>query len=169
MRWLTVNNELYHYGVPGMKWGVRRDTRILANHRRNVEAGKLKEQYRSGNITKQQYKDSIHNVNLRKKNYISDVENKFKNAKSADERTKLGKNIADTAVKEVPNITVKRGLAVANQLFGTASIGSTAYTAIGLAAFNPAFATAYIGAGVVSTLAESGFRYMTRSVLDKSS
>lgn len=169
MRWLIVNYELYHYGVAGMKWGVRRDARILANHRRNTEVGKLKEQYRSGKITKQQYKDSIHNVNLYKKKYMSDVENKFRNAKSNDERNKLGKDIANTAVKEVPNITIKRGLAVTNQLFGTASIGTTAYTAVGLAMFNPAFATAYIGAGVVSTVAESGFRYITRSLLDKSS
>lgn len=164
-----MNDELYHYGVPGMKWGVRRDARILANHRRNVEANQLKEQYRSGNITKQQYKDSIRKVNLRKKNYISNVENKFKNAKSDSERTKLGKNITDTAVKEVPNITIKRGLAVANQLFGTASIGSTAYTTLGLAAVNPAFATAYVGAGIVAAAAETGFRYITRSMLDKSS
>jgi hypothetical protein len=169
MRWLTVNDEIYHYGVPGMKWGVRRDTRILANHRRNAAAGQLKEQYRSGTITKQQYKDSIRKVNLRKKNYLTNVENKFKNAKTREERTKLGKDISNTAVKEVPNITVKRGLAVVNQLFGTASIGGTAYTSLSLAAFNPAFAAAYIGAGVVSTAAEAGFRYVTRSILDKSS
>lgn len=26
---LTTNNELYHYGVKGMRWGVRRNTRLL--------------------------------------------------------------------------------------------------------------------------------------------
>lgn len=169
MRWLLLNYELYHYGVPGMKWGVRRDTRILANHRRNVEADLLKEQYRSGKITKRQYRDSIRKVNLRKKKYMIDIENKFRTAKNDDERIKLGKDISNTAVKEVPKITVKRGLAVANQLCGTASIGSAAYTTLGLAALNPAFATAYIGAGVVTTAAEAGFRYVTRSILDKSS
>ena len=164
-----MNDELYHYGVPGMKWGVRRDVRILANHRRNVAAGRLKEQYRSGNITKQQYKDSIRNVNLRKKKYMSDIENEFRNAKTDSERTKLGENISNTAVNEVPNISIKRGLAVANQLFGTANIGSTTYTTLGLAAINPAFATAYVGAGVVSAAAEVGLRYVTRSLLDKKS
>lgn len=169
MRWLTVNDEIYHYGVPGMKWGVRRDVRILANHRRNVAANQLKERYRFGNITKQQYKDSIRNVNLHKKKYLSDVENKFRNAKTNSERSKLSKDITIAAIKEVPNITVKRGFAVVNQLFGTASIGGTAYTTAGLVALNPTFAAAYIGAGVVSTAAEVGFRYVTRSVLDKSS
>lgn len=164
-----TNYELYHYGVPGMKWGVRRDTRILANHRRNVEANRLKDQYKSGKISKDQYKDSIRKVNLRKKKYMTDVENKFRNAKSESERTKLGDDISNTAVKEVPNIKVKRGLAVVNQLFGAASIGSTAYTTAGLAIINPAFAAAYVGAGVVTAAAETGFRYVTRSILDKNS
>lgn len=164
-----MNDEIYHYGVPGMKWGVRRDTRILANHRRNVAIDQLKDQYRSRNITRQQYRDSIRNVNLRKKQYMTDVENKFRNAKNNTERTKLSKDISITAIKEVPNITIKRGLAVVNQIFGAANIGTTAYTTIGLATLNPTFAAAYIGAGVVSTAAEAGFRYVTRSILDKSS
>lgn len=164
-----MSNELYHYGVPGMKWGVRRDTRILANHRRNVEADRLKERYRSGRITRQQYKDSIRKVNLRKKKYMSDVENKFRNAKSDSEREKLGEDISNTAVKEVPNIKIKRGLAVANQLMGTISVGNAAYTSLTLAAINPAFAAAYVGAGVVTAAAETGYRYLTRSILDKTS
>lgn len=161
--------ELYHYGVPGMRWGVRRDTRILANHRRNTEASKLKDQYRSGQLTKRQYRESIRKVNLRKKKYLSDVENQFRNAKSDSEREKLGADISNTAVREVPDIKIKRGLAVANQLFGAASIGNAAYTSLGLAAVNPAFAAAYLGAGVVTAAAETGFRYVTRSVLDKTS
>lgn len=164
-----TEQELYHYGVPGMKWGVRRDTRILANHRRNIEVDQLKEQYRSGRITREQYKDSIRKVNLRKKKYMSDVENKFRNAKDAAERDKLGKDISNAAVKEVPDIKVKRGLAVVNQLFGAANIGNAAYTTLGLAAINPAFAGAYIGAGIVTAAAETGFRYVTRSILDKTS
>lgn len=164
-----MEQELYHYGVPGMKWGVRRDTRILANHRRNTEAKRLKEKYRSGDISRQQYKDSIRKINLQKKKYISDVENKFRNAKSDRERERLGNDISNTAVKEVPDIKVKRGLAVANQILGTASIGNAAYTTLGLATINPAFAAAYVGAGVVTAAAETGFRYVTRSILDKTS
>lgn len=161
--------ELYHYGVPGMKWGVRRDTRILANHRRNTEVERQKERYKSGNITRNQYRLARRKANLGKKKYLSDVENKFRNAKSDDERTKLGEDISNTAVKEVPNIKIKRGLAIVNQVLGTASIGNAAYTAAGMAVVNPAFAAAYVGAGVITAAAETGFRYVTRSILDKTS
>lgn len=161
--------ELYHYGVPGMKWGVRRDARILANHRRNVEVSYQKKRYKAGIITKEQYVAAKRKANVGKKKYLSDVENQFRNAKDRDEREKLGERISNTAVKEVPNINVKRGLAVANQILGTYSVGTTAYTSIGMAAINPAFAAAYLGAGIVATAAEAGARYVNRALLDRAS
>ena len=159
--------ELYHYGVPGMKWGVRRDVRILANHRRNVEVSLQKNKYKSGKITKEQYAAARKKANEGKKKYLADVENRFRNAKSQSELDKLGDNISKTAVKEVPNIKVKRGLAVANQLLGTYNIGTTAYAAVGATMLNPAFATAYIGAGAVGIAAEAGIRYLDRILFDK--
>lgn len=159
--------ELYHYGVPGMKWGVRRDARILANHRRNVEVSFQKNKYKSGKITKDQYIAAKRKANAGKKKYLTEVENKFRNAKNQHEWERLGKNISSTAVKEVPSIKVKRGLAVANQLFGAYSVGATAYTSVGMAVINPAFAAAYLGAGVVATAAEAGSRYINRVLLDK--
>lgn len=161
--------ELIHYGVPGMKWGVRRDVRILANHRRNVEVSLQKNKYKSGKITKEQYAAAKKKANAGKKKYMTDIENKFRKAKSQQEWDKLGDDISKTAVKEVPNIKLKRGMAVVNQLVGTYNVGSTAYAAVGMAAINPAFAAAYIGAGVVGAAAEVGARYVGRVILDKHS
>ena len=164
-----TEQELYHYGVPGMKWGVRRDARILANHYRNVEVEKQKKRYKYGEITKEQYAAAKRKADLGKKKYLSDVENSFHNAKSRSEREKLGENISNTAVKEVPNIKIKRGLAVANHLLGGYNAAGYATTAAGMVMMNPAFAAAYIGAGAVSIAAEAGLRYVTRTILDKSS
>lgn len=162
-----TEQELYHYGVPGMRWGVRRDTRILANHRRNVEVRKHKDRYKAGKITKTQYVAAKRKANLGKKKYLEDVEMQFRRAKSEYEREKLGESISNTAVKEVPNIKVKRGLAVANQLLGAYNVAGTAYTAAGMAVLNPAFAAVYVGAGAVAAAAEIGGRYVNRVLLDK--
>ena len=37
-------NELYHYGVPGMKWGVRRALKKLGNAEGHADYYKKKEQ-----------------------------------------------------------------------------------------------------------------------------
>ena len=43
--YIVCNNELYHYGVKGMKWGVRRDrarrARVVA-YTRNLNSDQLK-------------------------------------------------------------------------------------------------------------------------------
>lgn len=45
-----MENEvtIYHYGVKGMKWGVRRDFRVLANNRRNKAIKEAKRDYNLG-------------------------------------------------------------------------------------------------------------------------
>lgn len=160
---------LIHYGVPGMRWGVRRDARIIANHRRNVEVSLQKNKYKTGKITKEQYIAARKKATAEKKKYMSDVENKYRNAKSEKEIAKLDNDITKTAIKEVPNLTVKRGLAVVNQMLAIYDTTTVAATTGMLAVANPAFAAAYVGAGAVTIAAEAGYRYVTRSLLDKTS
>ena len=161
--------ELYHYGVKGMRWGVRRDARILANHYRNKDVKRLKSDYKFGKIDKRKYTEGKLEANAKKNQYLQRIKNRFENAKSYDERQKIERDIQNTAIKDVPNLTIKRGAAVVNQVFGTVSIGRTALATAALSMINPAFAGAYMGAAAVTTAAEAGLLYMNRSILDKTS
>lgn len=160
------NNELYHYGVKGMKWGVRRDARILANHRYNKAVKRLQTERAYGVISEKQYIDGLNTADKRKKKDLADFENQFRTAKTDVDRKRLGDNISKMAVDEVSDIKIQRGLAVANQLIGTANIASIGYTTAAMTAINPAFATAYIGAGAVTAAAEAGYRWVGRIMLD---
>ena len=162
-------NELMHYGVKGMKWGVRRDARILMNHRYNSRVKQLQTQRSRGQLDYEKYVDELGKAERKKKKDLASVEEAFRIAKSDAERKKLGDNISKMAVKEVPDIKTKRGLAVVNQMFGVASVANTAYTSVALAAVNPAFGAAYLGAGAVTIAAEAGFRWVTRAILDNNS
>lgn len=164
-----TENELYHYGVKGMKWGVRRDTRILTNHRYNSTVRRLENEYAFGRIDSKQYHQGLKDAKTVKKQSIDAVKNSFKNATSDKERDQLRKNIANATLYEVPNATIKRGAAAANQLLGAMNVASVASTAANAALINPAFAGAYLGAGAVAIAAESGWRYATQRYLDKKS
>lgn len=43
------NNELYHYGVPGMRWGVRKKTRNMSADAKEAQTLKKKKTYEMSN------------------------------------------------------------------------------------------------------------------------
>lgn len=166
---VTPNGELYHYGVKGMKWGVRRDARILANHRRNEQVKRAAEDRKSGKISAEQYKEMKRVANAKKKKWLANVESAYTRSGSDKERAALDKSITEATLREVPKASVKRGAASVNRVFGIYNSVTLGTTAFALAAANPAFAGAAVGAAVVGVAAEKGYRYVVQLGLDKMS
>lgn len=164
-----TNSELCHYGVKGMKWGVRRDTRILANHRYNKTVRRLENEYAFGMIGSNQYYKGLKDARTVKKETIASVKKRFEEAGSDAERTKMAKDISKMTASEVPNAKIKRGAAMVNQALGVVNVAGVLGTAANAALINPAFAGAYLSAGVVGIAAEAGWRYMTQRYLDEKS
>lgn len=167
--YILVTGELCHYGVKGMKWGVRRDARILANHRRNVSVRKAKERYERGKITKERRAMEIREANAIKKETLNNYKKQFKNAKNDAERERLGRNITKQALAEVPDIKVKRGLAVVTQTLGAVGIGKTAVQTLGFAVANPTLATGAAATFAAVTAVRVGMSAVQRMIQDKAS
>lgn len=75
------NNQLMHYGVLGMRWGVRRAQDVANSmelYRKRGTQASLKEMYRSGKISKEQYKAA------KKKNKLAYKLGKWKNKQDAE-------------------------------------------------------------------------------------
>lgn len=163
-------NELYHYGVKGMKWGIRRDARVLANHRRNVAVKNIKDQYSSGKITKSQRDSNIAKENAKKKKYISDIDNQINNTYSKNQLSAMRKNIAKQTIDEVPNHTLKKGLTTVNQIVGgvhTGQMVGAGLVGLGMLAANPVTGTALLAGGAVGAAAEVGAHYLAQLGIDK--
>ena len=95
-------NELYHYGVLGMKWGVRRARRKEAR-RQNKERGKSEDHLRAAKLKKKKL-NQLSNAELKELNNRMQLESQYKNLKRQnvsagqkfvkDVAYETGKNIA---------------------------------------------------------------------------
>lgn len=171
---MTVNysyrvdpTELYHYGVKGMKWGVRRDVELLANHRRNAAIKSAKKDYRKGNISKNTKKAAIKQAKLEKKTYMNDVKKNYESLNTKGEKKEASKNFAKQAANEVPRRTLVKGLKTVNNVLAGINIGSNAVSAgVGLAVM-PSIAPVVVSSMAGYTLAVNGARYLLNKGFDK--
>lgn len=108
-----VNNELTHYGILGMKWGVRRSQRQL-----DRISGKAKRKNWSDDATdaakiKTKKVNQMSNAELRKLNERIRLENEYSNLTKSKPSAgrkfvaEVGREIAKESTKK----TIKRGMA----------------------------------------------------------
>lgn len=130
------NNQEYlqHYGIPGMKWGVRRNSILLANHNRNEKVRIAKLDYKKGIINKKEKKTIISDANKAKKAEIKSSKREIRQTHGYKNIKDLKKNIKDMTVSEVPHSKVKKGASIVNKMF------------------HASYAASYIGAGTALTL-----------------
>lgn len=127
---MSYNDELYHYGVIGMRWGVHKAKGYAADRSNYIRKQQNKEalkRYKTGDITGEQY------VKARMKNRKAMVR---KNQKVTDKLNKLtpekGKKISsiyskykNDAINTIPHYKLKKGAKVAGSLLlslGTSSV-----------------------------------------------
>ena len=115
---MNHEDELRHYGVPGQKWGVRRNLRVLANHRNNVAINKATHDYRNKTITKDQRKSAIKQAKLDKKALLKSANQK----RTKEEFKAYKKDIKNQTLSEVPHARIKKGATTVNHLVTASQI-----------------------------------------------
>lgn len=158
-----TNEDLVHYGVLGMKWGVRRNARLLASSRRNKKIRKANEDYYNEKIDKSTRDARVKKAKIERDKVLEDTKAKVKNS-SERELKKTSDELKSQVAKEVSNYQVKRGMAYANEIFtkyNAVSYGVVA--AAGVASANPALAAA----GAVGIASSAAYGAGRNWVLDR--
>ena len=124
-------NELYHYGVKGMKWGVRRYQNYNGSYTRKglekfrkaeedydtaaTNRDKIRDAYKSGSATKQQYKTAKKDVALAKRKW-SDVYKQLKTDRMADEGKELYKHGKTITGNETNAVAIQMGVVIGSRI-----------------------------------------------------
>ena len=161
------DDELMHYGVLGMKWGVRRNVNVLSNHRRNQAVKRIKNSYEMGKISKDEKRIQIKNENEKKKEYLRKSKTKLKNMKTEQEVMKYKNSIAKQTINEVPHSRLKKGAITVNKILGGLHVGSNAALGVATAATIPGSAPLAFGVYATSALVEAGAHALVQMGINK--
>lgn len=164
------SDELQHYGVKGMKWGVRRDVELIANRQRNQSVRKAKDAYEMGKIDKSKYKSLKKQAKADQKAYMKKVKKDFESSSKA-EQYKQSEAIKSKAIKDVPYRRLKKGIKAYNAICAASNIAGTGLGVLtAVAAGSAAAPAAAVALGVTAVGATAGYlgkKYVVDKVVDR--
>lgn len=124
-----TNNELYHYGILGMKWGVRRSEAQLDRVRGKARKGNWSDDAKTAAEIKTKSVKQMSNAELRKLNEREQLENQHKQLNPSSIKKGAAYVAGATAIMatsltfyNTTNNTVKVGKDVSNKIID--SIGN---------------------------------------------
>ena len=137
----TYSMELYHHGVKGMKWGVRRernqlvrrtkrDLNMLADNLYQKEKDNLRSK-RDHGADKDYIKSEKQRIKSEYKQHKQMIKSETKAAKkssSVEEARAKFQKVRNQAMSDIPNYKLKRGLRTANTLLNGLRTGALAVT-----------------------------------------
>lgn len=141
---MSEEDAVQHYGVMGMKWGIRRYQKELAWKKRNSAMANVAADKRTGKISKEEAKSRRHVIKGELKSDLAKNKAYVKSLKGSDksEVKKIYDTTKEKATREIPyNRLKKASRALTNipagiSAFHAAAAGTT-LAAIGAATANP--------------------------------